>query len=54
MKGIKIFLSKKKKNRQYGHKRYKSLPEHENQRLVEHRKNIKYGKTKETSEIKTN
>ena len=39
-KYIKVFLKKKKKKkRQYGHERYKNLPENEKQRLVEYRKN---------------
>ena len=34
-----IFLKKKKKKKQqYGRKRYKNLPEDENQKLVEYRK----------------
>ena len=38
-------LSKKEKQQEYGRKRYENLPEHEKQRLVEYRKNIrKYGK----------
>ena len=47
MKDIKVqSLSKeeKEKKQQYGGKRYKNLPEDENQRLVEYRKNYKMKK----------
>ena len=32
-------MEEKKKNRQYGHERYKNLPENEKQKLVEYRRN---------------
>ena len=39
MKGIKVFLKKKKdKRQQYGCKNYKILPENQKQKLVEYRK----------------
>ena len=40
MKDIKVFLKKKKKKkRQYGHERYKSLPEDEKNKLPGYKKN---------------
>ena len=49
LKGIKIFLKrKKKKKQQYGRERYKNLSEDEKQRLVEYTKYIiKYEKMKQ-------
>ena len=53
VKGIKIFL-KKKKNNKYGCKRYKNLSEGEKQKLVEYRKILyKPQKKKNVSQIKT-
>ena len=40
MKDIKVFLKKKKKERQYGRERYKNLSEDEKNKLVEYRKKI--------------
>ena len=41
MKGIKIFLKKKKnKNCQYGREQYRNLPEDEYQKLVLYRKKV--------------
>ena len=47
MKGIEIFLKKKKtKKRQYGHERYKNLPDGKKQRLVEWQHTYKHRKIK--------
>ena len=39
-------LSAEEKKQQYGHERYRNLPEYQKQRLVEFEKNIKCGKIK--------
>ena len=49
---IKVFLKKKKKKvQQYGHERYKNLPEYEKQKLFDYRKkNYKKEKAQKSEE----